>query len=79
MIVSLTPSASQVRWYVKQAINGFETLDRETAISEAVASLESLLAYLTAIDRANDAIPVFLIKRGKAGIGCEVIQRTRKT
>ena len=68
MIVSLVASEAQIRWYVEQAINGFETLESKTAISEALSTLQDLLTYLENVDRANDPAPIFSVVGGKSTV-----------
>jgi len=60
MQLSLTPSVSQIRWYIESALNGFETLSLETAASEAQSELRALLRYLDALDSTNDAVAVLI-------------------
>lgn len=58
MIATLIPSADQIRWYAQSALNSFDTLDRDDAISYAVEELRQLLAYLDALDTAEDPVLV---------------------
>lgn len=60
MQASLIPSVSQIRWHVESALNGFETLNLETAASEAQSELRALLRYLDALDNTNDVVVVLI-------------------
>lgn len=55
MLVRLAAHPDQIRWWAESTLNGFDTLDAETAIENAKADMRSLLAYL---DRTNDAVSV---------------------
>jgi hypothetical protein len=55
MIVKLTPHPDQIRHWVQDALNAFETLDHETAAEIAKSDMRSILAYL---DRTEDAVTV---------------------
>ena len=46
-------SVSRIHYLASQALNGFETLDFETAVEMAKADLEAILA-----DIAADAVPI---------------------
>lgn len=64
MLVALAPSPDQIRYYAVSAMNGFETLDAETAIANAKDDLSGLLRYLDALAAADNSVPIF---------GCRVI------
>ena len=68
MIVKLAPHPEQIRRWVESALNGFETLDTETAIANAKADLQALLAYL---DRTDDATRVLGVVSVEARVGDE--------
>ncbi len=72
MIARLQVHPDQVRWYAQSALNGFETLESEDAIENAKADLRSLLAYLCALDRADNPVLVFDVAAIEPGIGLEV-------
>lgn len=72
MIAKITPSADQVRWYAQSALNGFKTLSAEDAIENATADLQAMLAYLSALDAADDAVLVLGIEAIKSGVRLEV-------
>lgn len=48
-----------VRHYAKSALNGFGTLDAETAIENAKSDLDAILRCL---DRADNAVGVLLVE-----------------
>ena len=60
MLVNFTANVEQIRWHAQSALNGFETLDLETAAYEAQSELRALLRYLDGLDSANSAPPIFL-------------------
>jgi hypothetical protein len=59
MLVSMHASPSQLRWWIRSALNGFEDLDPASAISNARADLLAALEYLDVLDGAEDAVAVF--------------------
>ena len=61
MIAKVVPSIEQVKWYVKAALNGFETLELETAAEMAQGNLRGLLAYLEAFDNADNSVAVSFV------------------
>lgn len=73
MKVSVFPHPDQVRLYAKSALNGFETLSDEDAIENAKCDLRSLLDYLTGLDRADYAVPIFGIETVKTGRPYELV------
>lgn len=75
MIVGIIPSPAQVRWYAQSALNGFGTLDREDAIENAQHELRALLAYLDALDAADDPVLVLSAAEINPGVGLEVRRR----
>lgn len=72
MLVRLLPSSDQVRWYAQTALNGFDTLDLIDAVENAKNDLQAILAYLDALDRANDAVLVPGIKSIESGVRLEL-------
>lgn len=58
MIANLTASVEQIRHYAESALNGFETLDLETAAECAQGNLRGLLTYLDALDNTDSAVAV---------------------
>lgn len=69
MIVKMTAHPGQIRWWVRSALNAFDTLDADTAIEIAKAELTALLAYL---DRTDDAVTVLGVKAVEPGVGNEL-------
>lgn len=65
MIVILMSDPDQIRWWVQSALNGFDTLEQDTASANAKAELSALLAYL---DRTEDATRVFGVVPIKPGV-----------
>jgi hypothetical protein len=63
VIANLTASVEQVRWHAQAALNGFETLDLETAAACAQSELRALILYLDALDNTDKTVSVF-VKRG---------------
>jgi hypothetical protein len=72
MIARMSPHIDQIRWYVRSALNGFDTLDHEDAIENAKGDLTSLLAYL---DRADKAVRVLPVEVVEPRVGCESVTR----
>lgn len=72
MLAKLQPSSAQVRWYVQSALNGFETLDHDSAVENARQDLQSLLAYLDALALADEAVLVLGISGIEQGVRLEV-------
>lgn len=72
MLVRISPSADQIRFWAQAALGAFETLDCEDAIAEAKCDLASILAYLDALDAANDPILVPGIEAIVPGIRLEI-------
>ena len=72
MIARMSPHIDQIRWYVRSALNGFDTLDHEDAVGNAKSDLTSLLAYL---DRADKAVRVLLVEAVESRVGCEPVIR----
>lgn len=70
MIVGVIPSSEQVRYYAASALNGFDTLDPETAIANARSELSAMLEYLAALSAAKHTIPVLGLRiiNGCAGL-----------
>jgi hypothetical protein len=60
VIARIEPSIEQIKWYVQAALNGFETLDLETAAEVAQSKLRALLRYCEAFDNTNKALAVSL-------------------
>lgn len=58
MLIKISPSEDQIRWYVQNALGQFETLDLETAAAGSQANLRDLLKYLDAVNRTDDAVAV---------------------
>lgn len=56
------------RYYAKSAINGFETLELEDAIDNALSDLDAILRRL---DGADDALSVLFVEAVKLGRGNE--------
>jgi len=75
MIAKLTAHPDQIRWYVQGAINGFEDLEREDAIENALHDLRAILAYLDALDAANEAVLVSGLRGIKPGVRIEAAVR----
>lgn len=59
MLVSLHASPHQLRWWLASALNGFEDLEPEAAISHAKAEIAAALEYLATLDATEDAVAVF--------------------
>jgi hypothetical protein len=38
MIAKVTPHIDQLRWYAKSALNGFDTLEHDDAVENAIQS-----------------------------------------
>ena len=51
-------SVDRIRYLARNALNGFDTLDLETAAEMARADLADLLAELDRADVANDAVTI---------------------
>jgi hypothetical protein len=60
MQARIIPDIEQIRYYAQGAMNGFETLDRETAVECAKSELAALLRYLVAFDNTDNAVPVLV-------------------
>jgi hypothetical protein len=75
MIAKLTAHPDQIRWYVQEALNGFEDLEREDAVEGALHSLRRILEYLDALDAANEAVLVTGIRGIKPGVRFEAAVR----
>jgi len=58
MLIKISPSEDQIRWYVQNALGQFETLDLETAVAGVQANLRDLLKYLDAVNRTDDTVAV---------------------
>lgn len=58
MLATLVVNVGQVRWYAQAALNGFETLDLETAAEVAQSELRALIRYLDALDNTENAVAV---------------------
>lgn len=71
MLIKISPSEDQIRWYVQNALGQFETLDIETAAAGAQANLRDLLKYLDAVNRTDDTVAVFLPEGTESRIGLE--------
>jgi len=67
MIVRIAASPEQIRWYAQSALNGFDDLSPVDAIENAKHDLRSLLAYLDALDRADDPVLEFAVGRLENG------------
>lgn len=72
MIAKLSVHPDQIRWYAQSALNGFDTLDKDDAIEHAKSDLRAILAYLAALDRADDPLLVAGVETIKPGVGLEV-------
>jgi hypothetical protein len=68
MIVRMTAHPDQIRWWAQSALNGFDTLDTESAIANAKCDLIALLDYL---DRTDDATRILGVAPVKSGVGNE--------
>jgi hypothetical protein len=79
VIAKIEPSVEQIRWYAQAALNGFETLDLETAAEMARGNLRSLLLYLEAFDNADNTIVVSLVGGVKQVIEPEGLVRDTKS
>lgn len=75
MIAKLTAHPDQIRWYVQEALNGFDDLDREDAIEGALQSLRRIIEYLDALDAANEAVLVTGLRGVKPGVRFEAAVR----
>ena len=73
MIARLTASPAQLRWYVQSALNGFDDLASRDAIENAKHDLRSLLAYLDALDRADNPVLEFPVEAVETGVNLEVL------
>ena len=51
-------ATEQIRWHAQLALNGFETLDLETAAAEAQSELRALLRLLDGLGGTDGAAPV---------------------
>lgn len=76
MIARIAIHPDQIRWYVQNALNSFETLDREDAVENAMCDLRALLAYLDSLDAADKAVLVSGVAGVEPGVGLEL--RVRK-
>jgi hypothetical protein len=79
MIAKLMAHPDQIRWYVQGAINGFEDLEREDAIENALHDLRAILAYLDALDVASEAVLVTGLRGIEPGIRIEAAIRQNYT
>src|ERR1044072_7816267 len=61
MLVKISASNEQIRWYAQAALNGFETLDLETAAEVAQSELRALIRYLDALDNADNTVVVDVV------------------
>lgn len=59
MIVSLSLSSDQIRYYAESALNGFETLTPDHAIENARSEIGAMVEYLNALSPADNAVPIF--------------------
>ncbi len=75
MIATLSVSPSQIRWFAQSALNGFDDLSRDDAVENAKHDLRSLLAYLDALDGANDPVLELGVKSIEPGVRLEVRAR----
>lgn len=65
MIVSISPSIEQLKYDIIDAYNCFDTLDKETAISQVRAILKGIIKYLDSINCTKNAKVVFDGKRAE--------------
>lgn len=72
MIAKISASPSQVRWFANSALSGFDDLSLEDAVENAKHDLRALLAYLDALDAADDPVLELLGKPVEPGVRLEV-------
>ncbi len=68
MLISVTPSISQMRRYAESARSGFETLNVVDAIHNAKCELDTLLEYLIRLDVAEDAVCESFVGSVESGV-----------
>jgi len=73
MIAKLTAHPDQVRWYASSALMGFDTLEGQAAVEHAKHDLRAIIAYLDALDAADDAVLVSGVKTIEPGVRLKVI------
>lgn len=72
MIAKLTIHPDQIRWYVESALSGFETLDHDDAVENALHDLRAIKAYLDLFDATEKAALVSGVSGIKAGVDLEL-------
>lgn len=60
MKARISPDMEQIKHYAQIALNGFGTLDLETAAEIAQGSLRDLLRYLAAFDHTDNTLAINL-------------------
>ena len=73
MIADLRISPSQIRHMAEGAVNCFKTLDIADAASHAKDALIDIIEYIDALDRADNSVPIFVVREADAGIRIESV------
>lgn len=68
MIAKIQICPTQIRFTAAEALNSFDTLDIADAASLAKSALTDIIEYIDALDRADDTVPIFVVREAGAGI-----------